>query len=183
MHGKVSGKENLSNFLVNGAKYVIVSRPAKDKDEVDGTFVVGVNEGTFDPAKHKIVSNASCTTNCLAPFAQVVHKAFGIEGGIMTTIHAYTNDQNVLDMGHKDLRRARAAALSMIPTTTGAAKAVGLVIPELNGKLDGFAIRVPTPNVSIVDLTATLGKAVTKESLNEVVKAAAEGELKGRAGL
>ncbi len=177
--GKITGNENLRKFIDKGVKHVIVSRPAKSKDEVDGTFVLGVNHKTFDAEKHKVVSNASCTTNCLAPVAHVLHETFGIEEGLMTTIHSYTNDQNTLDQGHKDLRRARAAALSMIPTTTGAARAVGLVIPDLNGKLDGFAIRVPTPNVSLVDLTATLKETVTVEKVNGALKEAAEGELKG----
>ncbi len=177
--GKIVGKAKLQKFIEAGVKFVIVSRPKKEADEVDGTFVMGVNHKTFDPNKHKIISNASCTTNCLAPVARVLHDKFGIEGGLMTTIHSYTNDQHTLDAGHKDLRRARAAAVSMIPTTTGAAKAVGLVIPELNGKLDGFAIRVPTPNVSLVDLTANLSTAVTAEQINAAIKEAAEGELKG----
>jgi glyceraldehyde 3-phosphate dehydrogenase len=177
--GKIQGKENLQKFITAGVKFVMVSRPRKNVDEVDGTFVLGVNHETFNPETHKIVSNASCTTNCLAPVAKVLNDTFGIEKGLMTTIHSYTNDQNTLDQGHKDLRRARAAALSMIPTTTGAAKAVGLVIPQLNGKLDGFAIRVPTPNVSIVDLTATLSKSATVEAINTAIKKAAEAELKG----
>ncbi|RJO67840.1 MAG: type I glyceraldehyde-3-phosphate dehydrogenase [Myxococcales bacterium] len=180
--GKISGKEDLSKFIQAGAKFVILSRPAKKPEEVDGTFVIGVNHAIFDGQKHKVISNASCTTNCLAPVASVIHKKFGIEGGLMTTIHSYTNDQNVLDQGHKDLRRARAAALSMIPTTTGAARAVGLVIPELNGKLDGFAIRVPTPNVSVVDLTATLKTAVTAQTINAELRRASESELKGLLG-
>jgi glyceraldehyde 3-phosphate dehydrogenase len=140
---------------------------------------MGVNEKTFDPAKHRIISNASCTTNCLAPVAKVLLDSFGIERGLMTTIHAYTNDQRILDLPHKDLRRARAAALSMIPTTTGAAKAVSLVIPKLKGKLDGMAIRVPTSNVSLVDLTVELSKAATVEQVNAAVKKAAEGPMKG----
>lgn len=177
--GKVTGRENLNKFIAAGAKFVMVSRPRKNAEEVDGTFVVGVNHTSFNPETHKIISNASCTTNCLAPVAKVLNDHFGVEKGLMTTIHAYTNDQNTLDQGHKDLRRARAAALSMIPTTTGAAKAVGLVIPELNGKFDGFAIRVPTPNVSVVDLSATLKKAATAEEINAALKNAAEGELKG----
>ncbi len=140
---------------------------------------MGVNEKTFDPAKHLIISNASCTTNCLAPVAKVLLDNFGIERGLMTTIHAYTNDQKILDLPHKDLRRARAAGMSMIPTTTGAAKAVSLVIPELKGKLDGMAIRVPTPNVSVVDLTAELSKSATAEEINAAMKKAAEGPMKG----
>jgi len=145
----------------------------------DATFVMGVNEKTFDPAKHFILSNASCTTNCLAPVAKVLLDTFGIERGLMTTIHAYTNDQKILDLPHKDLRRARAAGMSMIPTTTGAAKAVSLVIPELKGKLDGMAIRVPTPNVSVVDLTAELSSSATAEEVNTAMKKASEGPMKG----
>jgi glyceraldehyde 3-phosphate dehydrogenase len=159
-----------------GAKKVIISAPAKQEDI---TIVLGVNDDKYDPTKHHILSNASCTTNCLAPVCKVLSDTFGIEKGLMTTIHAYTNDQRILDLPHKDLRRARAAALSMIPTTTGAAKAVFLVMPELTGKLDGVAIRVPTPTVSLVDLTAVLGKEVTKDEVNGAFKAAAEGRLKG----
>jgi len=159
-----------------GAKKVIISAPAKGED---ATFVIGVNEKSYDPAKHNIISNASCTTNCLAPVAKVLNDTFGIEAGLMTTIHAYTNDQRILDMPHKDLRRARAAALSMIPTTTGAAKAVALVLPELKGKFHGFSMRVPTPTVSVVDLTATLSKAATVDEINAALKNAAEGALKG----
>ena len=159
-----------------GAKKVIISAPAKGED---ATFVIGVNEKTYDPAKHHIISNASCTTNCLAPVAKVLSDTFGIEAGLMTTIHAYTNDQRILDMPHKDLRRARAAALSMIPTTTGAAKAVALVLPELKGKFHGFSMRVPTPTVSVVDLTATLRKPATVDEINAALKAAADGPLKG----
>src|SRR5207247_8212850 len=144
----------------NGAKKVIISAPAKNEDV---TLVMGVNEGTYDPAAHTIISNASCTTNCLAPMAKVIHEAFGIEHGLMTTIHAYTNDQVILDFPHKDLRRARAAALNIIPTTTGAAKAIALVIPELKGKLDGFAMRVPVPTGSATDLTVELGRETTKD--------------------
>jgi len=177
--GKIVGRDNLQKFIDAGVKNVIVSRPKKEADEVDGTFVVGVNHETINRETMRIYSNASCTTNCLAPLASVLHKKFGIEHGLMTTTHSYTNDQNTLDQAHKDIRRARAAALSMIPTTTGAAKAVGLVIPELNGKLDGFAIRVPTPNVSVVDLTANLKTEVTAEEINAAVKEAADGELKG----
>src|SRR5487761_1894776 len=157
-------------------KKVLISAPA---DGPDHTVVLGVNDKTYDPAKHHIVSNASCTTNCLAPVAKVLHDTFGIHSGTMTTIHSYTNDQKLLDLPHKDLRRARAAALSMIPTSTGAAKAVNLVIPELKGKLDGYAMRVPTPNVSVVDLTVITEKPVTAESVNAVTKAAADGPLKG----
>ncbi|MCX6578073.1 MAG: type I glyceraldehyde-3-phosphate dehydrogenase [Candidatus Aminicenantes bacterium] len=159
-----------------GAKKVIVSAPATDPDM---TIVLGVNEETYDPAKHHVLSNASCTTNCLAPVVKVLHERFGVEKAFMTTIHAYTNDQKILDAPHKDLRRARAAAVSQIPTTTGAAKAVGLVIPELKGKIDGIAIRVPTPNVSVVDLVALMKKEVTEKDVNEAFKKAAEGKLKG----
>jgi glyceraldehyde 3-phosphate dehydrogenase len=157
-------------------KKVIISAPATD---VDATFVLGVNDKTYDAAKHNVVSNASCTTNCLAPVAKVIHETFGIVVGTMTTIHSYTNDQKLLDLPHKDLRRARAAALSMIPTSTGAAKALHLVIPELKGKLDGYSLRVPTPNVSVVDLTVMTEKPATVESVNAALKRAAEGLLKG----
>ena len=174
--GKFTEREGAEKHLQAGAKRVIISAPAKNPD---ATFVMGVNEKTYDPAKHRILSNASCTTNCLAPVAKVLLDAFGIERGLMTTIHAYTNDQRILDLPHKDLRRARAAAMSMIPTTTGAAKAVALVIPELKGKLDGMAIRVPTPNVSVVDLTVDLKKAATAEEVNAAMKKAAQGPLKG----
>jgi glyceraldehyde 3-phosphate dehydrogenase len=174
--GKFTDREGCEKHLKAGAKRVIVSAPAKGED---ATIVMGVNEKTFDPAKHRIISNASCTTNCLAPVAKVLLDSFGIERGLMTTIHAYTNDQRILDLPHKDLRRARAAGMSMIPTTTGAAKAVSLVIPELKGKLDGMAIRVPTPNVSVVDLTAELSKAATAEEINAAMKKAADGPLKG----
>ncbi len=162
--------------LKGGVKKVLLTVPAKD--EIDATIVLGVNDDTLK-ASDKIVSNASCTTNCLAPIVKVLNDNFGVESGLMTTIHAYTNDQRILDLPHSDLRRARAAAMSMIPTTTGAAKAVGKVIPELNGKLDGFAIRVPTPDGSVVDLTATLKKSVTKDEVNAAMKAAAEGPMKG----
>jgi glyceraldehyde 3-phosphate dehydrogenase len=162
--------------LEGGAKKVIISAPAKNEDI---TIVMGVNEEKYNPAEHKIISNASCTTNCLAPVAKVLNEKFGIKRGLMTTVHSYTNDQRILDQIHKDLRRARAAGSSIIPTTTGAAKAVALVLPELKGKLNGFAMRVPTPNVSVVDLVAELGKDVTAEDINGVLKAAAEGELKG----
>ncbi len=168
--------ELASKHIQAGAKKVIISCPAKGEDI---TIVMGVNDGEYDKDKHHIVSNASCTTNCLAPFAKVLLDNFGIERGYMNTIHAYTNDQRILDLPHKDLRRARAAALSMIPTTTGAAKAVSLVIPELKGKLDGFATRVPTPDGSMVDLTVQLSREVTKEEVNAAMKAAAEGPLKG----
>jgi glyceraldehyde 3-phosphate dehydrogenase len=160
-------------------KKVIISAPATNEDL---TIVLGVNEDKYDAKKHHVISNASCTTNCLAPLAKVLNDTFGIVSGIMTTIHSYTNDQVILDFPHKDLRRGRAAALSMIPTSTGAAKALHLVVPELKGKLDGFAIRVPTPNVSVVDLTFTSEKPVTKESINEALKAAAAGPLKGILG-
>lgn len=159
-----------------GAKKVLITAPAKNEDI---TIVMGVNDDQYDPAKHHIVSNASCTTNCLAPFAKVLMDSFGIKRGFMNTIHSYTNDQKVLDQSHKDLRRARAANLSMIPTTTGAARAVSLVLPELKGKLDGFATRVPTPDGSMVDLTVELEREVTIEEVNEAIKAAAEGPLKG----
>jgi glyceraldehyde 3-phosphate dehydrogenase len=160
-------------------KKVIISAPATDPD---ATFVLGVNDKKYDPAKHHVVSNASCTTNCLAPVAKVLHDTFGIHSGTMTTIHSYTNDQRLLDLPHKDLRRARAAALSMIPSTTGAAKALKLVIPELDGKLDGYSMRVPTPNVSVVDLTVFVDKPATKDSVNAALKAAANGPLKGILG-
>jgi glyceraldehyde 3-phosphate dehydrogenase len=174
--GKFTEREGAEKHLKAGAKRVIISAPAKNPD---ATFVLGVNEKTFDPKKHFIISNASCTTNCLAPVAKVLLDNFGIERGLMTTIHAYTNDQKILDLPHKDLRRARAAGLSMIPTTTGAAKAVALVIPELKGKLDGMAIRVPTSNVSVVDLTVEMSKAATADEVNAAMKKAAEGPLKG----
>jgi len=159
-----------------GAKKVVVSAPATDPD---ATIVMGVNEKTYDPARHHIISNASCTTNCLAPVAKVLHETWGIEKGFMTTIHSYTNDQKILDAPHKDLRRARAAAVSQIPTTTGAAKAVGLVLPELKGKVDGISIRVPTPNVSLVDLVALLRSKATAVEINAAMKKASEGALKG----
>jgi glyceraldehyde 3-phosphate dehydrogenase len=159
-----------------GAKKVIVSAPASDPD---ATIVMGVNEKTYDPVKHHILSNASCTTNCLAPVAKVLHDTWGIEKGFMTTIHSYTNDQKILDAPHKDLRRARAAAVSQIPTTTGAAKAVGLVLPELKGKIDGISIRIPTPNVSLVDLVAVLKGKATAEEINAAFRKASEGALKG----
>jgi glyceraldehyde 3-phosphate dehydrogenase len=162
--------------LHGSVKKVIISAPAKNEDV---TIVLGVNEGAYDPAKHNIISNASCTTNCLAPVVKVLHDTFGIVKGSMTTIHSYTNDQKVLDYPHKDLRRARAAALNMIPTTTGAAKAIGLVMPQLKGKLDGYSMRVPTPDVSVVDLVAVLAKPTTAEAVNAALKAAAEGPMKG----
>ena len=174
--GRYTDREGAGKHIAAGAKRVIISAPAKGED---GTFVMGVNEKSFDPAKHFILSNASCTTNCLAPVAKVLLDTFGIERGLMTTIHSYTNDQKILDLPHKDLRRARAAGMSMIPTTTGAAKAVSLVIPELKGKLDGMAIRVPTPNVSVVDLTAELSSSTTAEEINAAMKKASEGPMKG----
>jgi glyceraldehyde 3-phosphate dehydrogenase len=161
--------------LRGSVKKVIISAPA---DGPDATFVLGVNDNTYDPAKHNVVSNASCTTNCLAPVAKVLHDTFGISAGTMTTIHSYTNDQKLLDLPHKDLRRARAAALNMIPSSTGAAKALHLVIPELKGKLDGYSIRVPTPNVSVVDLTVFVEKPATVASVNEALKHAAHGSMK-----
>lgn len=171
--------EKCGRHLGGSVKKVIISAPGKN---VDLTVVMGVNEASYDKESHHIVSNASCTTNCLAPFAKVLHEQFGIVKGMMTTIHSYTNDQKLLDKYHKDLRRARAGALSMIPTSTGAAKAVGLVLPELNGKLNGFSMRVPTPNVSVVDLVCELKRNVTKEEVNAALKAASEGELKGILG-
>ncbi len=165
--------------LAAGAKKVIITAPAKNEDI---TIVMGVNEEKYDPAKHNIISNASCTTNCLAPFAKVLLKKFGIKRGLMTTVHSYTNDQKILDQFHKDLRRARAAGMSIIPTTTGAAKAVALVLPELKGKFDGFAMRVPTPDVSIVDLVAEVEKEVTVSEVNQALREASEGELKGILG-
>ena len=168
--------EKAAAHIAAGAKKVVISAPAKN---VDGTFVMGVNDGDCDPATMNIISNASCTTNCLAPLAKVLHENFGIERGIMTTIHSYTGDQRVLDAPHKDLRRARAAALNMIPTKTGAAQAVALVLPELKGKFDGLAVRVPTPTGSLTDLTFVATKEVSVEAIQAAVKAAAEGELKG----
>lgn len=174
--GRFTKRADAAKHLEGGAKKVVISAPAKEEDI---TIVMGVNEEKYDPANHHVISNASCTTNCLAPFAKVLQEKFGIKRGMMTTIHSYTNDQQILDLPHKDFRRARAAAESMIPTTTGAAKAVALVLPELKGKLNGMAVRVPTPNVSLVDLVAELGKDVTVEEVNAAIKAAAEGELKG----
>jgi glyceraldehyde 3-phosphate dehydrogenase len=165
-----------AKHLRGTVKKVIISAPAKDEDI---TIVLGVNEGSYDPSAHKIISNASCTTNCLAPVAKVIHEQFGIRSAQMTTIHSYTNDQQLLDLPHKDLRRARAAALSMIPTSTGAAKAVSLVLPELKGKFDGISVRVPTPNVSLVDVVIEVEKQTTTEEVNKALKDAAEGELKG----
>jgi glyceraldehyde 3-phosphate dehydrogenase len=169
-------RERAGKHIQAGAKKVVISAPGK---KIDGTFVMGVNEQSYDPLAHHVVSNASCTTNCLAPVAKVLFDEFGLEKGIMTTIHSYTMDQSLLDTVHSDYRRARAAALNMIPTTTGAATAVGLVIPELAGKLDGMAIRVPTPNVSLVDLTVLLKKPTTVDGVNAAMKKAAEGRLKG----
>lgn len=169
-------KEKAEAHIKAGAKKVIISAPAKNEDI---TIVLGVNEGMYDPSKDNVISNASCTTNCLAPMAKVIMDNFGIKHGLMTTIHSYTNDQKILDLPHKDLRRARAAAISMIPTTTGAAKALGLVLPQLKGKLDGLAIRVPTPNVSLVDLVCEITRDVTKEEVNNALETAALGELKG----
>jgi glyceraldehyde 3-phosphate dehydrogenase len=174
--GKFTDKASASKHLRGTVKKVVISAPAKDEDV---TLVLGVNEDKYDRAKHNVISNASCTTNCRAPVVKVLHQNFGILKGSMTTIHSYTNDQNVLDFPHKDLRRARAASLNMIPTTTGAAKAIGLVMPELKGKLDGYSMRVPTPNVSAVDLVAVTGKQTTTEEVNASLKAAAEGPLKG----
>lgn len=174
--GLFTDRASAQKHLDAGAQWVLISAPAK---EPDATVCMGVNEETLDIAKHKIISNASCTTNCLSPVAKVLLNEFGILRGLMTTVHSYTNDQRILDLPHKDLRRARAAALSMIPTTTGAAKAVGLVLPELKGKLDGMAIRVPTPNVSVVDLVAELGRDTTTEEVNAALKKAAEGPMKG----
>jgi glyceraldehyde 3-phosphate dehydrogenase len=175
--GKFCDKEGAGKHLAGGAKRVIISAPAKGGDVP--TFVYNVNHTAFDPKNHTVISGASCTTNCLAPVVKVVHDRFGIERGLMTTVHAYTNDQSIVDGPHKDLRRARAAAVSQIPTTTGAAKAVGLVIPELAGKLDGMAVRVPTLDVSLVDFVAILKKAATAEEVNAALKAAAEGPMKG----
>jgi glyceraldehyde 3-phosphate dehydrogenase len=177
--GRFTVGEKAKAHIDGGAKKVIISAPAKGEDI---TIVMGVNEAKYDAAKHNIVSNASCTTNCLAPFTKVLLENFGIESGLMTTVHSYTNDQRILDLPHSDLRRARAAAMSIIPTTTGAAKAVALVLPELKGKMNGFAMRVPTPNVSITDLTVVLSKDTNEKEINEALKKAAEGELKGIMG-
>jgi glyceraldehyde 3-phosphate dehydrogenase len=174
--GKFTDAKEACKHIRGPVKKVIISAPAKNEDV---TIVLGVNEDMYDPAKHNIVSNASCTTNCLAPVVKVLYDNFGIQKGSMTTIHSYTNDQNVLDFPHKDLRRARAAALNMIPTTTGAAKAIGLVMPELKGVLDGYAMRVPTPNVSVVDLVAVLDEPASTEAVNAALKSAAEGKMKG----
>lgn len=174
--GRLKGTEDYSKHIKAGAKKVFISAPA---DGVDLTMVYGINHEQYDPSKHQYISNASCTTNCLAPLAKVLNEEFGIEHGTMTTIHSYTNDQNILDTTHKDLRRARAGAVSMIPTTTGAAKAVGLVLPELKGKIDGISVRVPTPNVSLVDFTFTSKKEMSIATINAAFRKAAEGSLKG----
>jgi len=177
--GLFTSRDKAELHLKAGAKKVIISAPATGEDI---TIVMGVNQHLYDPKKHNIISNASCTTNCLAPVAKVLNDSFGIEKGLITTVHSYTNDQNILDLPHKDLRRARAAALSIIPTTTGAAKAVSLVLPELKGKLDGMAIRVPTPNVSVVDLVVTLSKKTDAEKINAALLKASKGPLKGILG-
>jgi glyceraldehyde 3-phosphate dehydrogenase len=174
--GRFTKAADAAKHLVGGAKKVVISAPATDEDV---TLVLGVNDSAYDPAKHNIISNASCTTNCLAPMAKVLHENFGIVRGFMTTVHAYTNDQVILDFPHKDLRRARAAATNIIPTSTGAAKAIGLVLPELKGKLDGYALRVPVPTGSITDLTVELARETTAAEVNAVMKAAAQGPLKG----
>jgi glyceraldehyde 3-phosphate dehydrogenase len=174
--GLFTKRDDAAKHLAAGAKKVVITAPAKGPDI---TVVLGVNGDKYDPAKHSVISNASCTTNCLAPVAKVLHESFGIRKGWMTTIHSYTNDQQLLDLPHRDLRRARAAALSMIPTTTGAAVAIGEVLPDLKGRLDGFSMRVPTPNVSVVDLVAIIEKKGTAEELNAAFKAAADGPLKG----
>jgi glyceraldehyde 3-phosphate dehydrogenase len=174
--GRFTKREDAAKHLAAGARKVVVTAPATNPDI---TIVLGVNDGEYDSAKHHIISNASCTTNCVAPLAKVLHETFGLKKGWMTTVHAYTNDQNLLDLPHKDLRRARAAAMSIIPTTTGAAKAVGEVLPALKGKLDGISMRVPTPNVSVVDLAAILDRKATAEEINAALKAAADGPMKG----
>jgi len=174
--GLFTKKADAEKHIKAGAKKVVISAPAKDEDI---TIVLGVNEGKYDPASHNIISNASCTTNCLAPVAKVMMDKFGIKNGLMTTIHSYTNDQRILDFPHKDLRRSRAAAVSMIPTTTGAAKAVSLVLPELKGKLDGLSIRVPTPNVSLVDLTCVTKENTSVDEVNSAMKEASDGSMKG----
>jgi glyceraldehyde 3-phosphate dehydrogenase len=178
--GRFTDKENASKHIAAGAKKVIISAPAKNEDI---TICLGVNEDAYDPSKHHVISNASCTTNCLAPAAKVVNDKFGITRGLMTTIHSYTNDQQILDLPHKDLRRARAAALNIIPTTTGAAKAVALVIPELKGKFDGFSVRVPTPTVSLVDFVADVETATTKDELIAAFEEAANGRMQGILGV
>src|SRR5579871_542804 len=177
--GKFTDAKDAAKHIQGSVKKVIISAPAKGEDV---TIVLGVNDAAYDASKHNVISNPSCTTNCLGPVVKVLHEKFGIEKGSMTTIHSYTNDQNVLDFPHKDLRRARAAAINMIPTTTGAAKAIGLVMPQLKGKLDGYAMRVPTPNVSVVDFVAVTKKPTTTEEVNHALKDAAEGELKGILG-
>ena len=174
--GIFTNRDGAAKHLAAGAKKVVITAPAKGPDF---SVVLGVNEDKYDPAKHHIISNASCTTNCLAPIAKVLHETFGIRKGWMTTVHSYTNDQQLLDLPHKDLRRARAAALSIIPTTTGAAVAVGEVLPEIKGRLDGISMRVPTPNVSVVDLAVLVDKKTTKEEVNATFKSAADGKLKG----
>ncbi len=174
--GKFTKRDDAAKHLAAGAKKVIITAPATNPDV---TVVLGVNDAAYDRSKHHIISNASCTTNCLAPLAKVIHDSFGIQKAWMTTVHAYTNDQNLLDLPHKDLRRARAAALSIIPTTTGAARAVGEVLPELKGKLDGISMRVPTPNVSVVDLVALIDKTATGEDVNAAIEASARGPLAG----
>jgi glyceraldehyde 3-phosphate dehydrogenase len=177
--GKFTNGDTAKVQLKGTVKKIVISAPGTN---VDGTFCMGINMDSYDPAKHNVISNASCTTNCLAPVAKVLDEKFEIECGFMTTIHSYTNDQNLLDLPHKDLRRARAAALNMVPSSTGAAKAIGLVLPRLVGKLDGIAIRVPTPNVSLVDLVVTVKAKVTKEAVNQALKEASEGALKGILG-
>ncbi|GEN32956.1 MULTISPECIES: ArsJ-associated glyceraldehyde-3-phosphate dehydrogenase [Aneurinibacillus] len=177
--GRFTKREDAAKHLEAGAKKVIISAPAKNEDI---TIVLGVNEEKYDPANHHVISNASCTTNCLAPFAKVLHEKFGIRRGLMTTVHSYTNDQQILDLPHKDLRRARAAGMSIIPTSTGAARAVALVLPELKGKLNGFAMRVPTPNVSVVDLVVELDRNASVEEINQALKRASENEMKGILG-
>jgi glyceraldehyde 3-phosphate dehydrogenase len=174
--GLFTERAQAAKHLDAGARKVIISAPAKGADL---TVCMGVNQTAYDPAKHDVLSNASCTTNCLAPIAKVLHEGFGVKRGLMTTVHSYTNDQRILDLPHEDMRRARAAALSMIPTSTGAAKAIGLVLPALDGKLDGMAVRVPTPNVSLVDLTVELEKPATEKDINAAMKTAADGALKG----
>jgi glyceraldehyde 3-phosphate dehydrogenase len=177
--GIFTDKKGAEKHIKSGAKKVVISAPAKDEDI---TIVLGVNDEKYDPKEHHIISNASCTTNCLAPFAKVIDKEFGINKGLMTTVHSYTNDQKILDLPHKDLRRARAASLSMIPTTTGAARAVSLVLPQLKGKLNGMALRVPTPAVSVVDIVFELGRSTSVEEVNRVLKKASENELNGILG-
>jgi glyceraldehyde 3-phosphate dehydrogenase len=178
--GHFSDRDGAAKHLEAGARKVIITAPAKKEDI---TIVLGVNEGSYDPAKHDVISNASCTTNCLAPVVKVLLEQFGVRHGLMTTIHSYTNDQRILDLPHKDLRRARAAAVSMIPTTTGAAKATGLVLPEVAGRIDGISIRVPTPDVSVVDLVAEVEKDTTAEAVNAAFRAAADGPMKGILGV